>query len=59
MPQPLPPILLLYDPAEFWEEVRSVVRAEVAEAQAGASAVTTALQQAGRPNYPSIPNAAG
>jgi hypothetical protein len=43
---------MLYDPAEFWEEIRSVFRAEVAKAQAGAAAVMTSLQRAGLPVKP-------
>jgi hypothetical protein len=52
MPQPLPPILLLYDPAEFWAEVLRIVRAEVAEAQCGTAAVASALERSGLPVKP-------
>jgi hypothetical protein len=52
MPQPLPPILMLYDPVEFWEEVRSAVRSEVADAQTGTAAVASALLRAGLPVKP-------
>jgi len=46
------PVLMLYDPEEFWCQVRATVREELAGAHAQQHLVQTALEKAGLPVKP-------
>ena len=52
MPTKPVPVLMLYDPEEFWAEVRATVRDELARAHAQSGALQTALDKAGLPLKP-------
>jgi hypothetical protein len=52
MPEPPVPVLMLYDPEEFWTAVRSTVREEMAAVHAGYNGFITALEKAGLPVKP-------
>jgi len=54
-PAPIPPpipVLMLYDPTEFWQSVRQFVREEVTLAQAQTATVHAALANAHLPIKP-------
>ncbi|HXB07931.1 MAG TPA: hypothetical protein VNW04_12460 [Puia sp.] len=46
------PVLMLYDPEEFWEQVRATVREEIAQARIQTTALPLALEKAGLPIKP-------
>ena len=54
MPKPpLPiPVLMLYDPDEFWEQVRDFVREAIVQAQTPAGGLQAALDKSGLPLKP-------
>jgi hypothetical protein len=52
MAEPPVPVLMLYDPEEFWEQVRKTVREEIAAAQAQQNVVQSAMEKAGLPLKP-------
>jgi hypothetical protein len=52
MAEPPIPLLILYDPAEFWQQVRATVRAEMAALHAGYNGFISALEKAGLPVKP-------
>jgi hypothetical protein len=52
MADPPVPVLMLYDPEEFWEQVRKTVRDEMAAVHAGYNGFISALEKAGLPVKP-------
>ena len=52
MAEPPVPVLMLYDPEEFWEKVRATVRQEMAAVHAGYNGFTSALEKADLPVKP-------
>jgi hypothetical protein len=52
MAEPPVPVLMLYDPDEFWQQVRATVREEMAAVHAGYNGFITALEKAGLPVKP-------
>jgi len=52
MADPPVPVLMLYDPEEFWEQVRATVRDEMAAVHAGYNGFISALEKAGLPVKP-------
>ena len=47
MPDPPVPVLMLFDPEEFWQQVRATVREEMAAIQAEYSGFLSAIEKAG------------
>jgi hypothetical protein len=56
IPPPVP-VLMLYDPEEFWEQVRATIREEIAQAHAQTGLVQAALDKAGLPVKPAYTTA--
>jgi hypothetical protein len=57
MPEPPVPVLMLFDPEEFWEKVRATVREEIAATQAQHNLVQSAIEKAGlwvKPAYTAL-----
>lgn len=52
MAEPPVPVLVLYDPEEFWAAVRTTVREEIAATQAQHNLIQSALDKAGLPFKP-------
>jgi hypothetical protein len=52
MAEPPVPVLMLYDPEEFWAKVRATVREEMAAVHAEYNGFISALEKAGLPIKP-------
>jgi hypothetical protein len=52
MLNPPVPVLMLYDPAEFWEQVRATIREEIASTLEQTGLVHSALEKARLPTKP-------
>jgi|HubBroStandDraft_1064217.scaffolds.fasta_scaffold458851_1 hypothetical protein len=57
MPDPPVPVLMLYDPEEFWEKVRATVREEIARADSQNALLQSAIEKAGLPLKPAYTSA--
>jgi hypothetical protein len=52
MAEPPVPVLMLYDPEEFWAKVHATVREEMAAVHAGYNGFQSAIEKAGLPIKP-------
>jgi hypothetical protein len=52
MPDPPVPVLMLYDPDEFWALVRATVREEIERADSQNALLQSAIEKAGLPVKP-------